>query len=100
MARRTGAAQQRRDALGAEVEDRLEVASHEQPVGQLAGAPEAQRVAHGVAHQRGRPAVERLELVRVVPQPVRAAHLHVDEAVRRLPGLDDGVPADGQAAQP
>ena len=66
-------------------------------MGELAERAEAERVAHGVAHQR--PAVERLELVRVVPQPVGPADLDVDEPVRRLPGLDERVPAHRHAAQ-
>jgi hypothetical protein len=61
-------AEQRRHALGAVGEDRLEVAAHDRAVGQRAQRSEAQVVAHGVAHA-GAPVVERRELVGVVPEP-------------------------------
>jgi hypothetical protein len=59
---------------------------------------EADRVAHGVAHQRPL-AVQGLDLVGVMPEPVGAADLDVDEAVGRLPGLDERVPPHGHAVQ-
>src|SRR3954465_7631952 len=83
---RPASAEQRRHALGAVGEDRLEVAAHDRAVGQGPQHAEAQRVAPRVANQ-GAPVVERRELVGVVPQPVGPAHLDVDEAPRRLPYL-------------
>src|SRR4051812_38871942 len=41
----------------------------------------------------------RAELVRVVPQPVRAAQLDVYEALARHPCLDPRQPADPQAVE-
>ena len=76
---------QPRHPLRAEVEDRLHVARHDGASRELAERPEADGVAHGVAHERRAPAVERLATMRVVPQRVRPADLDVDEPVRRLP---------------
>ena len=72
--RRAVAARRRRssaDRSRAVVEDRLDVAVHEQPAGQLAERAEADRVADGVAHQRAAVA-DGLERVRVVPAARRA----------------------------
>src|SRR3954463_13222954 len=80
----TDSSHQRRHGPTPEVEDRLEVAADEQPVGELTERAEADRVADDVAHERPAVAVGR-ERVRVVPERVGAAHLDVDEAVRRLP---------------
>ena len=44
-----------------------------------------------------RAAVALLERVGVVPEPVGAAQLHVDETMRRFPRDDPGAPAEGQA---
>jgi hypothetical protein len=41
----------------------------------------------------------RAELVGVVPEPVRAAELDVDEALAGHPRLDPRQPADRQAVQ-
>src|SRR4051812_47910478 len=57
------------DRAVAEVEDRGEVARDQQPPRERAERPERQRVADGVAHH-GAAAGVRLEVVRVVPEPV------------------------------
>src|SRR5215210_3065326 len=80
------------------IEDALEVARHERPPRQLAQGPERQRVVHHVPNERA--VAVRLEAVRVVPQPVGAAQLDVDEAPPWLPHLDARQPANRQPVQP
>lgn len=79
--------------LRAEVEDRAKPPSDE---------PLADRspVADAVADLRA--AVDRLELVRVLPESVRPMYLPIDKSVRRLPDGDPGRPGDRDAeeAQP
>ena len=67
-------------------------------MGELAERPEADRVADGVGHQRAL-AGGGANVVRVVPERVRAAQLHVDEAVGRIPLLDQRVPRDRHAVE-
>jgi hypothetical protein len=82
------------DRAHAVVEDAVEVAAHEQMPRQLAEPPERERVAHAVT-DHDRAFARRLERVRVLPQRVGPAQLHVDEALRRLPDLD---PASASAS--
>src|SRR5215210_3999791 len=81
-----------------EVEDALHVAPHEGAQREPAERAERQRVLDRVAHQRALGV--RLEGVRVAPERVGAAHLHVDEAAAGLPHLDPGEPAQRHAVQP
>jgi hypothetical protein len=64
-------------------------------VGRGAQDAERQRVVDAVAHDR--PGGVRLELVPVMPEPVGAAHLRVDEQAIGLPGLDAGQPPQGRS---
>ena len=81
----------------AKVKDALEVALHEQAVGKLAQRAEGEGVADPVADSSALPV--RLERMGVVPEPVRALDLNVDEPLPRLPGLDTGQPPNGDAVQ-
>ena len=88
----------RLDRLAPVVEDPLEVAAHEQAQRR---APRADRSRSGSGRGRGSPSRprRRLELVGVVPERVGARELDVDEAVRRLPGLDPRPPANRDPVQ-
>ena len=65
------------------------VAPHKQPVHQRAAA---RSVAHVVPAERA--AIKLFERMGVMPERVRAAHLHVHEEMRRLPGGDFRPPTD------
>jgi len=69
--------------LATVVEDPFHVASNFARMRQPANDAERQAIPHNVGHQG--PTAERLEAVGVMPQPVRAAQLHIDKTKRRLP---------------
>ena len=85
------------DRLAAVLEDALEVAAHEQRQRGGPERPEADPVADAVADHRR--ALVGLELVGVMPEGVGPGELHVDEPVGRLPLLDPGAPAHGNAVE-
>ena len=82
----------------AEVKDALEIAPYEEPVGEFAQRADGKGVADLVADSSALPMS--LERVGVMPEPVWALELHVDESLPRLPGLDAGQPAHGDMVQP
>lgn len=77
------------------VEDAFEIAADEHGVGEFTDGAEGELIAHHVDHAGS----ARLggEGVDVMPEAVGAAHLHVGEAVWRIPGEDFGLPGDGEA---
>src|SRR3954471_7538875 len=81
----------------AEVEDAAQVAPDERAVGELAERAERDRVVDAVAHERA--ALDRLELVDVVPELVGTADLPIDERAPFLPALDPGSPAHRDAVK-
>lgn len=86
------------EGVAAEVEDPLEVAAHEEAVGELAQGPVGNGVADAVA-DRASVLTVRLEDVGVLPERVGPVDLGVAESQRRLPGLDPRLPANWEAVQ-
>jgi hypothetical protein len=82
----------------AKVEDPLEVATYDEPVGQLPQRAQREGVAHLIADACS-PFMRR-ERMGMVPEPVGALHLDVDEALAGLPCLDPRQPAYGDVVQP
>ena len=74
------------------LEDPLHVAAHEQP---MDPSSPARAIADVVQAERAPIAV--LKGVRVMPERVRTAELHIHEAMRRIPFGNLGAPADGNA---
>jgi len=90
---------QPRQGVAAEVEDPLEVAADEEPVGERAEWAEGDRVADAVV-DHGRALAVPLEAMGVLPERVGTLLLMVDEAERRLPRVDPGAPAQRHSVQP
>ena len=86
-----GAAEERGKLRTTEGEDGIHVARHPPAGDEVPERAERDRPADPVTNQRA--AVLRLELVRVMPERVGSPRLSVDEAPRRLPGLDHALPA-------
>ena len=70
------------------VEDPLHLAPRQKRVHQPPERPERQPIAHHVDHPR--PPVVRFKSVRVMPEPIRTAQLHIHKLRRRIPSPNQG----------